>query len=52
MISPSMKWDHSEDFFVANFDSVISGSSAERKVEISLKDPDFEFIRGHFIDGT
>lgn len=51
MISPHIKWDHSEDWFVVSFDSQDMGRSAERKVKISLSDPGFDFVVGHFIDG-
>lgn len=51
MISPSVKWDHAEDWFVTNFGSHMVEKSAERKVKISLTDPEFEFVSGHCIDG-
>ena len=51
MISPNIKWDHSEDWCVPSFDPLMNEKSSERKVEISLSEPDFEFIAGHFIDG-
>lgn len=51
MMSPAIKWDHSEDWGFINFDTQVNQQSAERKVEISLADPDFEFIKGHSIDG-
>jgi fatty acid synthase, animal type len=51
MISPNIKWDHSEDHFVMKFDKDDSAKSAERKVQISLSDPEYEFILGHLIDG-
>jgi hypothetical protein len=51
MISPFIKWDHSEDHFVFRYDTNETGSCAERKVTISLNDPDYEFIQGHCIDG-
>lgn len=51
MVAPNVKWDHSEDWCVANFDYQLDEKSAERQVDISLADPEFDFIRGHFIDG-
>ena len=51
MISPNIKWDHTEDHFVMKFDKDDSSKSAERKVIVSLTDPEYEFIRGHLIDG-
>lgn len=51
MISPNIKWDHSEDFFVIDYKDNMEEYSAERKVKISLTDSDFEFVAGHLIDG-
>lgn len=51
MISPHIKWDHSEDAFVVNSDTYNMENSAERKVKISLNDPTFDFVVGHSIDG-
>ena len=50
-ISPFIKWDHSEDHFVMKFDRDESTKSAERKVLVSLMDPEYEYILGHLIDG-
>lgn len=50
MISPNVKWDHSETWFVTHY-AAHAGSTTERKVEISLSDPEFEFVIGHYIDG-
>lgn len=49
MISPNVKWDHSETRFVQYFDAH-AGFTSERKVEISLSDPEFEYLVGNFID--
>lgn len=51
MISPNIDWDHSEDWFVTSFKTTTLETSAERKVTISLHDPEFGFISGHCIDG-
>lgn len=51
MISPSIKWDHSEDWFVASFDTHMSDRSGERMVKISLSDKKFEYLAGHVVDG-
>lgn len=51
MIAPNIKWDHTDDWFVTNFGTHSVEKSAERKVKISLTDPEFEFMVGHFIDG-
>ena len=44
MISPLIKWDHSEDWFVTNFDDLHKVKSRERKVKVSLSEKDFEYI--------
>lgn len=51
MISPHIKWDHSEDWFVATYDAAASQKTAQRNVTITVADPGFEFVLGHFIDG-
>lgn len=49
MISPLIRWDHTEDFFVMKFTIEKGGHSAERKVSVSLDvDP---YLSGHIIDG-
>lgn len=51
MISPLIKWDHSEEWFLARFDPQRSGSSGERYVTINLGDTDNDYVNGHIIDG-
>lgn len=51
MIAPHVKWDHTDDWFVTYFGTHSVEKSAERKVKISLMDPEFEFMIGHLIDG-
>lgn len=51
MISPHIKWDHSNDHFVMRFDEQDEGKSPSRKVTISLNELEYEFIQGHCIDG-
>ncbi|KAL2715950.1 fatty acid synthase-like [Vespula squamosa] len=51
MISPLIRWEHSNDWFITHFtkqDKLISG---ERIVSIAITDEDFEYINGHVIDG-
>jgi len=48
MIAPLIKWDHSESYFVATFKDK---QYNEQFVNVSLSDPEFEFISGHEIDG-
>ena len=51
MVSPLIKWDHSEDWFVSKFDDQNKIKSGERKLKIVLTDLDYEYIAGHTIDG-
>jgi fatty acid synthase len=51
MISPHIKWDHSDDHFVMKFDIDQGNRGSERKVVVSLSDPEYEYIIGHTIDG-
>lgn len=51
MISPLIRWDHTEDWFLAKFDSQRDGNSAERICKISFTDHDFGYVSGHVIDG-
>lgn len=46
MVSPLVRWEHSEDWFVTKFELQRSTRSGERKVTISLKDEEYEFISG------
>jgi fatty acid synthase, animal type len=50
MISPMIRWDHSEDWFVTKFEMKKS-NSGERKVTIALSDQEFDYMTGHTIDG-
>ena len=52
MVSPHIKWDHSEDWFVSKFEDHKKIKSGERKLVITLADLDYEYITGHAIDGT
>ncbi|XP_071640962.1 fatty acid synthase-like isoform X2 [Temnothorax longispinosus] len=49
MISPSIRWDHSKDWYIPSFETQTSIKSRERYVEISLNDDDYMY--GHRIDG-
>ena len=51
MISPVIKWEHSEDWYVTSYrmqEKIVSG---ERVVEVTLGDEDYEYMAGHVIDG-
>ncbi|VVC42234.1 Acyl transferase/acyl hydrolase/lysophospholipase,Ketoacyl-synthetase, C- [Cinara cedri] len=50
MISPMLKWDHSNDYLVPNF-SEQSYDSNGNTVEVNLKNDEDKFLIGHTIDG-
>lgn len=49
MISPLVKWEHSENWHVTNFGNQIS--SGQRSTKVSLSYKEFEYFSGHNIDG-
>ncbi|KAL7042296.1 hypothetical protein ACKWTF_001098 [Chironomus riparius] len=49
MISSIFKWNHSDNYFVGNFDS--HNLYEKEKIVINLNDKAFEFVQGHIIDG-
>ncbi|XP_050427979.1 fatty acid synthase-like [Adelges cooleyi] len=50
MISPIVKWDHSNEFLVANFVEKGSGSN-DNEVEVSIASDQDKYLIGHTIDG-
>ncbi|XP_036143548.1 fatty acid synthase [Monomorium pharaonis] len=51
MISPSIRWDHSKDWFISSYKSHKYSKSRERHVKILLSDEDYDYMSGHVIDG-
>ncbi|KAL0266678.1 UNVERIFIED_CONTAM: hypothetical protein PYX00_009160 [Menopon gallinae] len=51
MISPIVRWEHSEDWYVTTYRLQEKIKSGERTISISLSDEDMEFLSGHVIDG-
>ncbi|XP_067215658.1 fatty acid synthase-like [Linepithema humile] len=51
MISPSIRWNHSEDWFVYKYQTHKHIKSRERQVEIMTDDKDYNYMTGHVIDG-
>lgn len=49
MISPHIKWNHTESYLVPYFDTY--SSYERRKIAINLNDKTFDFVSGHVIDG-
>ncbi|XP_015113057.1 fatty acid synthase [Diachasma alloeum] len=51
MISPLIKWDHSEDWYVLSYHQQNRITSGERMIEVSLNDELYDYMDGHIIDG-
>ncbi|KAF7995900.1 hypothetical protein HCN44_007007 [Aphidius gifuensis] len=51
MISPLIRWDHSNEWYVTKFEMQEKISSGERMVKVSLQNEEFEYMAGHVIDG-
>lgn len=51
MISPIIKWDHSDDWYVTSYKTQKKITSGERIIELSLADDDYQYMAGHVIDG-
>ncbi|XP_011503082.1 PREDICTED: fatty acid synthase-like [Ceratosolen solmsi marchali] len=50
MISPLIKWEHSDNWFVTSYESQRKAASSQRIVKVSLSDSEFEHMAGHIID--
>ncbi|KAL6257976.1 hypothetical protein P5V15_011572 [Pogonomyrmex californicus] len=51
MISPSVRWEHSDDWYVMSYKTQKKITSGERTVTLSIADKDIEYMSGHVIDG-
>ncbi|KAG7203853.1 hypothetical protein KM043_017907 [Ampulex compressa] len=51
MISPLIKWVHTEDWFVASYEKEGNIGSGEREVCITLNNEFYAYLSGHIIDG-
>ncbi|KAL6257917.1 hypothetical protein P5V15_011516 [Pogonomyrmex californicus] len=51
MISPSIRWDHLENWFVPTYGTQENIKIRERVVEIALNDEEYDYMTGHVIDG-
>ncbi|XP_035738069.1 fatty acid synthase-like isoform X1 [Vespa mandarinia] len=51
MISPFIRWEHSNDWFTTQFKKQEVLTSGERIVSIAIADENFAYIKGHVIDG-
>jgi fatty acid synthase, animal type len=52
LISPLIRWDHSEDWFVTKYDAQTGNPRNERKLIVTLSDKKYEYLSGHIIDGN
>ncbi|KAF2904462.1 hypothetical protein ILUMI_01702 [Ignelater luminosus] len=51
MVSPLIKWNHEEDWYVALYRGQDRMKSGERTISFSVKESDWSFVTGHVIDG-
>ncbi|XP_054009830.1 fatty acid synthase-like [Hylaeus anthracinus] len=51
MISPHIKWEHKDDWFVPLYTQRQKITTSERTIEIALKDENYEYMVHHVIDG-
>ncbi|KAL6430383.1 hypothetical protein ACFW04_007806 [Cataglyphis niger] len=51
MISPSVRWEHSDDWYVTAFKMQKKVTSGEKNIKLSLMNENFEYMAGHVIDG-
>ncbi|XP_047362256.1 fatty acid synthase-like [Vespa velutina] len=51
MISPLIRWKHSDDWFVTDFKRQERIDSGEQIFEISIDYEEFQYVSGHVIDG-
>jgi hypothetical protein len=49
MISPLIKWDHGDTYFVTRYED--NAKKTEWLFSINISDPDYDFANGHLIDG-
>lgn len=50
-ISPLVRWEHSDDWYVTSYRMQEKFVSGERVVQVTLSDKNFEWLAGHVIDG-
>lgn len=50
-ISPLIRWEHSDDWYVTSYRTQARIKSGEKIVQVTLSDEDFEWMAGHVIDG-
>ncbi|XP_046609412.1 fatty acid synthase-like isoform X1 [Neodiprion virginianus] len=51
MISPLIRWQHSEDWYVVRLQKQDRLKTGNRIIDVNLADEEFEWMSGHVIDG-
>lgn len=51
MISPLVRWDHRDDWFLTSYRMQERIKSGERTIRVAMEDDDWQYIQGHVIDG-
>ncbi len=51
MLSPLIKWDHKQDWFVGNFEKYMETVRGKRTIIVSLRDQKYEYLSGHVLNG-
>lgn len=52
MISPLIKWEHGEDYFVLSFRPEDHPKVFCLKFAVDPKDSEWSFVKGHIVDGN
>lgn len=50
MISPMIKWDHSENYVVPTFESY--NTYEKRSVIVNISDKAYEYVKDNVVDGN
>ncbi len=51
MISPLIKWNHTQNWYVGNYDEFMGAERGQRKVIFTPDDKEDEFLKGHAVNG-
>lgn len=51
MISPLIKWEHSDEWYVASYTMEEEKCSGERIIKVNIRDKLYEYMSGHVVDG-
>lgn len=51
MISPLIRWEHSQDWYVPHYDQSRTDITSERKLTVTLSEEEYKYMAGHVIDG-